>query len=752
VRNPRSAFGFTAAGLGAVLLLPAALGRVFPDLWLVALPARLIAPPLAGGASLPLFALSTLLWSAAALALMGGLSLRLRQWALGALAVCLALGAPLHDAQAQGIDVQKEMERLNGLKMRVMPLADGLHRRDGLTSLHVVLENTGGSTRGTLSLVEQGNDHQRTWSREVELAEGARKGVELVLQATGRTGDRTLTFLAEGGRTALGTVRLQPVDGDTVLVGVIGRDAMGLPAAVRSATAGPVPGRRPRSDVDDGERAVRTGLIPPDQLPTTGAALASLDWIVWPDADPSVLAEPQQRALVSWVADGGHLLLTATDTHRQLQSSLLQPLLPGSLGPPEERDVDALVGLLGGVPDGTVAPVASLTVDRDAVVLARTASGTPLHTVAPYGLGSVSLVSASVGLAPLSELPREQLWRGLLFLPAGGSSAASEVPLLNDALHLGSAPTWSVHGFDATDPGLDWENVLRGHLDDIPGVSPLPLSWLVAFAGLYLLVIGPVDYVVLRWLKREPLTWVTFPVAIAVFTTLAIVGTRYTKGSTAILTRVEVVDVLPDAGLWRGDTFFGIFSTRKVALTVTSGFDDGVVLPLQQPGFLPEPTLTAGGGPGRLAYGAETWTLAYGRSTWSTPTRGQVRLESTDDGWVLHNELGVPLSGGWIFPDPDSDAGHPFEAVADGASVRIDPDTFEPAADAALPIDGLPALLRRPPLPQRGDLAATGDRLLFVGLAPDQSIEPLDLDGLSPTHEPVLVVRQLVTLGPKEAP
>src|SRR5204862_488767 len=88
-----------------------------------------------------------------------------------------------------------------------------------------------------------------------------------------------------------------------------------------------------------------------------------------------------------------------------------------------------------------------------------------------------------------------------------------------------------------------------------------------------------------------------------------------------------VVDLLGDAGLARGTTMMGIFSTGKNRISVESGYEDGVVEPLLVPGFQNGPLIEAGGGPGRLSYDAETWTLAYSRTQWPAPFTAILSLE-----------------------------------------------------------------------------------------------------------------------------
>ena len=115
-----------------------------------------------------------------------------------------------------------------------------------------------------------------------------------------------------------------------------------------------------------------------------------------------------------------------------------------------------------------------------------------------------------------------------------------------------------------------WTDSLKQYLGDIQGIAPLPIEWLLGFSLVYLFFIGPLDYGVLRLLQRQPLTWITFPIIIVVFSTVALVGTAWVKGSEAHLRVLEVVDVLPGTDQWRGSSYAGIWATGRATVTVAS--------------------------------------------------------------------------------------------------------------------------------------------------------------------------------------
>jgi ABC-type transport system involved in multi-copper enzyme maturation permease subunit len=748
-QRPASAFGVVMVGILLCFGLPAVLARIFPDSW-VSVAAGVLAPPLAGNTNPLVTLLSSSALALVVVALSARMVTHLRKWA-GAWVVLLAasLAVSLPAEAAPGPEEIEQLEKLFRLRMDARPLADGFVREGYPTTIRVRLENYGDDTAGTVSFVQSTFDggSARTWLRQVELPAGSRKEVLLDIVA-GAGGEQVVQYTGNDGRQAVGVAKLQILAGDDVTIGVIGRDALGLPALLRDTTSGPVPSRSYRQ-LASGDRQIRVGLVGPESMPRHSTAWASLDWVVWPDADPSAVSQAQLDALIGWVADGGHLLLTVSDTWRQVSTSSLAPVLPVVLEGLSDQQVPLFYQL--GSPAGGVVPVARGAVVPDAWVRAR-AEETPLFVGRSVGGGTVQLVLADLDSPVFSGLRTADAWRRLLTLP-GPSGAATDLlasepevaATLTRAYHLEPVPTYhQFTNFESSDPGLGWEAALRNRLDDIPGVAPLPLEWLVVFAVGYLLVIGPLDYFVLRALHRQPWTWLTFPAWITVFSGVALYLVTSSKGSQSVMVRIEVLDVFPDAGLARGTTWLSVFSTGKTRVTVQSELADARIVPLREAGFQEDVRVFAGDGGGALSWHAETWTLAYARSDWTRPETGAVTLA---DG-IVTNHLGHDLAravvvvptdagglGGWLDLGPLPDGAS--AAIPEGAS-GIGAKSGDERLDWVLDHFG----------PTVGGQRGTMDlehRTVFVGLA-EGTTEPLVVDGVRPEERAFTVIRQELDL------
>jgi hypothetical protein len=117
-------------------------------------------------------------------------------------------------------------------------------------------------------------------------------------------------------------------------------------------------------------------------------------------------------------------------------------------------------------------------------------------------------------------------------------------------------PGWA-YGFSS-----EWESA-RQAVVEIPGVSLPSVLQLCGFLVVYVILIGPVNYLVLWRLKRRELAWVTIPGLVLLFSAIAYLTGFQLRGSQVILHRLAVVQS------WEGDddakveALLGVWSPRR---------------------------------------------------------------------------------------------------------------------------------------------------------------------------------------------
>src|SRR6266436_2079251 len=101
-----------------------------------------------------------------------------------------------------------------------------------------------------------------------------------------------------------------------------------------------------------------------------------------------------------------------------------------------------------------------------------------------------------------------------------------------------------------------------GAMIDSRQVRKLPVQWLLLLLVVYLLVIGPVDQYCLQRANKQMLTWLTFPVYVALFSLLIYyIGYKLRAGETE-WNELHLVDILPhgETAEWRGRTYASVYS------------------------------------------------------------------------------------------------------------------------------------------------------------------------------------------------
>ncbi len=107
---------------------------------------------------------------------------------------------------------------------------------------------------------------------------------------------------------------------------------------------------------------------------------------------------------------------------------------------------------------------------------------------------------------------------------------------------------------------------LRTALDQFESVRFVPFSLTAGLITVYLLLIGPVDYWVLRRYLRLEWTWLTLPLTVVLFLGLAVILARSWKGQSVQIRQAEIVDLDVDSGWIRGNCWTHVFSPKTTRL------------------------------------------------------------------------------------------------------------------------------------------------------------------------------------------
>ncbi len=445
---------------------------------------------------------------------------------------------------------------------------------------------TGPSVRGRLDLeTADGDDVNSIVSRDNIQIDGRPK--QLLVRFGSTDGALTVVFRPDGGRPIRWELQSADSPGEREIPTGLQTSQELLVEIGRGVG---IKGMKEASRLPPGEEIVAVQLDEAsqlEQLPTEWIGYEGVDVLVIGTSQELDLAQAQVlaklgpdnarwQAIAQWVQGGGRLLVVGGGAADQLRSAFekmgpLARLLP-SLKDNEQLDrlneleaysgAKELITLPLVQPDDpsserrlTVPVLADEQWGRNVVQ-----SSVPLIARRPHGFGEVIFVALDLDRPPLARWPgRAALLTRLLNRKEGVPPAAEtgESALQGQLLHVGVS---------------DLAGQLKEALDQFTGIRPVSFVLIAGLALLYIALIGPLDYVLVRKVFRRPeLTWVTFPTMVLVFSLATYQLAYWMKGKQLIVNQLDVVDVELATGHVRGQTWFNVFSpdSRTYDVSVT---------------------------------------------------------------------------------------------------------------------------------------------------------------------------------------
>jgi hypothetical protein len=401
---------------------------------------------------------------------------------------------------------------------------DGAYRLGEWFPVVVTIANDGPDVRGVLEWRFAGRPDEPAFQRPIDLPRGSRKRVTLDVYANDLVRSGQLRLLDGALVLDEQTTPLEAVDQGRFLILVVSSDAA-LLNSLNSIALPAVSGATVRH-------------LDVAALPESAASLRGVNALFLHDVDTAPLSQAQRDALARWVQVGGQLVVSGGGGGQRTVAGLADLLPADVTGEVSQGDLGAL---------GTLAEAAPPPVTGAALSVARpraTAESLPPEAALlfrwPRGAGAVTFTTFDLaGLRGWDGEPR--LWGRLL----------APLEML--------AP-----GFDARQRRL---NLLQSSLR-LPSLGLPSAVTLFCFLIGYIFVIGPLNYLMLRRLRRLEWAWMTVPAAVLLFATgLYIIGFGGRGGQSQIS---QIAVVQGSEGDARGfvTSFVGLFSPRRASYTL----------------------------------------------------------------------------------------------------------------------------------------------------------------------------------------
>lgn len=416
------------------------------------------------------------------------------------------------------------------------------------TPFAVTLENTGDSAVTVDLTVGRGGviGGGASYHRSVVLGPAAVRRELFLLEGTGSVGDlgvdlRTSprTPLHTRGRTAdRGVMQLSVQDEfdvsersisyETRILGIVGRKGAPLERLIDRIRGGDV-----GWGAQDGIAAV---FVDPRELAVAPFALDGIDTLLVCDPDSAFAEDPETAtAVLDWVALGGRLMVALGDDAASFGASPFARHMPARWTGASKSPLDRLLPFP--LESDDVAAARSVTAvnlmrsERPEDEVVDRADGAPLYARRRVGYGSITLLPfdiSSSAVVTVSDGEKDAARLTKFLLPL-------RVPSQNT---LDQAQNYAV-SFQNVQLGDSMSHIIQQNAFEPP---PLPLVLLGLLA--YVLLVGPVDWIILKRLRKERLTTLTFAALVTVFTVLAYGASFLLFSSGAVVNRVVLADLV----------------------------------------------------------------------------------------------------------------------------------------------------------------------------------------------------------------
>lgn len=419
---------------------------------------------------------------------------------------------------------------------------DGQCKKNTWIPVRITVENSGPDISGRVQLSYTNSDGDVSFGQDILLPTTSRKEFFLYFYPQGAIRSLTASLTSKGKTLADIKLSANCLSSDGMVFGVMATD----PAPYEIL-----------GEVKPLRGATRIAQLTTSDLPDRVQGWKALDALIVSGVDTSTITVPQRKALDSWLAGGGRLMVIGGPGWQNSTAGLTD-LLP--VDPTSTQTAIKLAPLsdyfqtMHPLPGATTISVG--TVRPDATILVQQ-EGIPLLAERQVGFGKVIYLAADPALYPL------RAWE--------------DVDRMYDHL-LGirpPRPTWA---------GSVWDTSFADSAASTIDALNIPTStYLCGWLLLYVIVVGPVNFFILHRLKRRELAWLTIPTLVLLFAGVTYFYGSFQRGQRPILNRIAVLQAWEDSPMADVRGLVGLYSPFRTKYTLQAD-EDFMLFPFHSSG------------------------------------------------------------------------------------------------------------------------------------------------------------------------
>ncbi len=432
------------------------------------------------------------------------------------------------------------------IQLNATPAFQGQFKYGEWLPVWVEITNSGPDVKAEIRIPVSGGSGTMVFTAPVELPAGAHKRLLVYILPNNFTRQLSIELASNDQLLASQRVNVHPNPNVTYLVGLAApeRGALAQIASIKPA------GLERTKVLVDFDLA---------ELPDKSEGLRSFDLLVINNLDTTKLTPEQSQALESWVAQGGRLLIGGGAGAQVTTAGLTSNLFPAKIQATTE--IEAVPGLVDFVGDDkpvripgpfVAAQIQSKTgraiIEQDQI---------QLLTEWSLGKGFVDFSALDPATAPFDA------WNG--------TAAFWQNLLAPSAVY----PEWLPTDISSRQ---QFASNMPYALSNLPMLELPSASWLALMLGVYIAMVGPVNYLVLRRMKRLQLAWITIPSITIFFSIVSFLLGYALHGTDIFVNKIAVIQV-ESGGSAHIDSYIGVFSPAQTAYEVEIR-DAGLISPL----------------------------------------------------------------------------------------------------------------------------------------------------------------------------
>lgn len=349
--------------------------------------------------------------------------------------------------------------------------------------------------------------------------------------------------------------------------------------------------------------AARVVHVRADDIAESAIPLRAFDILAIDDFATDSLTAGQKTAISDFVRAGGDLLLGTGAAWRKTLAGLSPAILPMAVS----GTTSVTTALLGGGP----VEVATGTPTSAPAWLA--AGAQPLLLERRVGAGIVTLATFDWNQEPVAGWSGTgPLLRQVIARAVFGSDSSNQTTLYGGG--VGPVP-FGVQSTIGTRSGA-----LSSTLGNLPGLDLPSLQLTGALVLLYVLLVGPVNYLVLGAMRRRALAWVTVPLIAVIAAGGAYGAGVFTKGRSVQANQITILHLQPGWDRAYQETYTGIMAPSRGDYQATITGSRLLISPIANNG-------------------------AYDVSAFGTGSRSGIRIDVDNNNITLPGMTAFALSG-----------------------------------------------------------------------------------------------------------